>query len=204
MQVFNVAENGSLRKTTKVDFNDSNRVYLIEAEKFIYLWQGQKASKRKKDLSLKSASNLNEKREKPAKIEVINQNNEFGSFLEIMKALKKGKIEELDIVKRPELDLEIEDTKELIEAGLEPDLIAEINLATYELVQKKKDYKLLCRELAELQLSILEGLDKISESKINKKSQEIFKSTSTYEEVCWLISELKILSTKNYFKKINK
>lgn len=201
MQVYNVAENGSLRKTIKVDFNDSKRVYLIELEDFIYLWQGQRASKRKKDLSLKSAKKLNDKRKKSAKIEIIHQNNEFGGFLEIMSALKKGKIGNLDIVKRPELELEIEDTKELIEAGLEPDLIAEINLATYELVQKKKDYKQLCKELAEMQLSLIEGKNKVSESRIKKKSEEIFKSSSTYEEICWLISELKILSRKNYFKK---
>ena len=201
MLLYNVAENGALRKTTAVNFNDSSRVYLIDERKVIYLWQGKKASKKKKDLSLKRAKLLNQSRDNTAKIQIIQQNNEFGGFLAIMDALRSGKIKSKALEKRPELKLEIEDTKELIEAGLEPDLIAEINLATYELAQKNEDYKGLCRELAKLQLSITKGEKKITESEVKKKTEEIFKSSSTYEEVCWLISELKILSDKDFFKK---
>jgi hypothetical protein len=199
--LYNVAENGALRKTTAVDFNDSNRVYLIDENKVIYLWQGKKASKKKKDLSLKRANLLNQSRDNTAKIQIIQQNNEFGGFLAIMDALKGGKVKSEALGKRPELKLEVEDTKELIEAGLEPDLIAEINLATYDLAQKKRGYKGLCRELAKLQLSITKGEKKITDSEVKKKTEEIFKSSSTYEEVCWLISELKILSGKDFFKK---
>lgn len=201
MLLYNVAENGALRKTTAVDFNDSSRVYLIDEKKVIYLWQGKKASKKKKDLSLKRAKLLNQSRDDTAKIQIIPQNNEFGGFLAIMDALKSGKNKTEAVEKRPELELEIEDTKELIEAGMEPDLIAEINLAAYELTQKNKGYKGLCRDLAKLQLSILKGEKKITESEIKNKTEEIFKSSSTYEEVCWLISELKILSGKDFFKK---
>jgi len=201
MLLYNVAENGVLRKTTAVDFNDSSRVYLIDENKVIYLWQGKKASKKKKDLSLKRANLLNQSRDNTAKIQIIHQNNEFGGFLAIMEALKSGKIKTEAVEKRPELELEIEDTKELIEAGIEPDLIAEINLAAYELAEKNKDYKGLCRDLAKLQLSIIKGKKKITESEIKNKAEEIFKSSSTYEEVCWLISELNILSGKDYFKK---
>lgn len=201
MLLYNVAENGALRKTTAVDFNDSSRVYLIDENKVIYLWQGKKASKKKKDLSLKRAQLLNKSKDDTAKIQIIQQNNEFGGFLAIMDALKSGKIKSDALEKRSELKLEIDDTKELIEAGLEPDLIAEINLATYELAQKKKGYKGLCRELAKLQLSITKGGKKITDSEVKKKTEDIFKSSSTYEEVCWLISELKILSGKDFFKK---
>jgi len=199
--LYNVAENGALRKTTAVDFNDSNRVYLIDENKIIYLWQGKKASKKKKDLSLKKANLLNQSRDNTAKIQIIHQSNEFGGFLAIMDALKSGGIKTESVEKRPELELEIEDTKELIEAGIEPDLIAEINLAAYELAQKNKGYKGLCRELAKLQLSITKGEKKMTDNEIKKKTEEIFKSSSTYEEVCWLISELKILSGKDFFKK---
>ncbi|MFW9948382.1 MAG: hypothetical protein ACFFDX_16265 [Candidatus Odinarchaeota archaeon] len=201
MLLYNVAENGTLRKTTVVNFDDSSRVYLIDEEKIIYLWQGNKASKKKKDLSLKRAQLLNKSRDDTAKIQIIQQNSEFGGFLAIMDALKEGQIKTGTVKKRPELELEIDDTQELIEAGLEPDLIAEINLAAYELAQKNKDYKSLCRDLAKLQLSIIKGRAKPSESEIKNKTEEIFRSSSTYEEVCWLISELKILSSKNYFKK---
>ncbi len=199
--LYNVAENGALRKTTAVDFNDSSRVYLIDENKVIYLWQGKKASKKKKDLSLKKANLLNQSRDNIAKVQIIQQNNEFGGFLAIMDVLKGGGIKTEAVEKRPELELEIEDTKELIEAGIEPDLIAEINLAAYELAQKNKGYKGLCRELAKLQLSITKGEKKMTDNEIKKKTEEIFKSSSTYEEVCWLISELKILSGKDFFKK---
>lgn len=201
MPFYNVAENGSLRKTAKLNFNDSTRVYLIDGVNIIYIWQGQKASKKKKDLSLNRANKLNRERSIPAKIQVIQQNQEFGGFLAIMDAYKSKGANNGIIEVRPELELEIEDTKELIEAGLEPDLIAEINLAAYELTQKKRDYKELCRELAKLQLAITKEKGKITENQIKKKSEEILKSSATYEEVCWLISELSLLSKKNLFKK---
>lgn len=201
MQIYNVAENGALRKTTKVNFNDKNRVYLFDDIKSIYLWQGQKASNKKKDFSLRNANNLNQKRNNIAKIQIIKQNQEFGGFLAIMDSFKSGIVQSDALEKRPELELEIEDTKELIEAGLEPDLIAEINLAAYNLSQQNKNYKDLCKELAKLQLSIVKGKSRLSETEINKKSKEIFESSTTYEEVCWLISQLKILADKDYFKK---
>jgi len=201
MLFYNVAENGSLRKTIKLNFKDSTRVYLIDNNNIIYLWHGQKASKKKKDLSINRAKKLNEKRNNLAKIQIVKQNQEFGGFLAIMEAYKAKGVKSGDTEVRPELELEIEDTRELIEAGLEPDLIAEINLAAYELAQKNNDYKELCRKLASLQLSIIKEKGKITENQIKKKSEEIFKSSATYEEVCWLISELSILSKKNFFKK---
>ncbi|MFX0031711.1 MAG: hypothetical protein ACFE8E_05720 [Candidatus Hodarchaeota archaeon] len=199
MLFYNVAENGSLRKTIKLNFEDSTRVYLIDNNNIIYLWHGQKASKKKKDLSINRAKKLNEERNNLAKIQIVKQNQEYGGFLAIMDVYKTKGVKSNDTEIRPELELEIEDTKELIEAGLEPDLIAEINLAAYELAQKNNDYKELCRKLASMQLSIIKG--KITENQIKKKAEEIFKSSATYEEVCWLISELDILSKKNFFKK---
>lgn len=202
MPFYNVAENGSLRKVTKINFNDSNRVYLIDGDNIIYLWCGQRASKKKKSLGLNKAKQLSEEKKISVKVQIVQQDQEFGGFLAIMEAYKANGAKDGKIEVRPELELDVEDTRELIEAGLEPDLIAEINLAAYELTQKNKDYKELCGELAKLQLSILkERGKKITEIEIKKKSEEILKSSATYEEVCWLISELSILSNKNLFKK---
>ncbi|MFX1496760.1 MAG: hypothetical protein ACFFBH_04465 [Promethearchaeota archaeon] len=202
MPFYNVAENGSLRKVTKLHFSDNNRVYLIDTDNIIYLWYGEKASKKKKNLGLNRAKQLKEKKEISAKVQIIQQNQEFGGFLAIMEAYKANGAIDGNIKLRPELELEVEDTKELIEAGLEPDLIAEINIAAYELTQKNKEYKELCTELAKLQLSIIKGKGKkITENEIKRKSEVILKSSATYEEVCWLISELSILSNKKIFKK---
>jgi hypothetical protein len=52
--------------------------------------------------------------------------------------------------------------------------------------------------LAELQLNFLKI--KTTKPKIEKKAEEIYKSSSTYDELCWLISQLKILKGKKSFK----
>ena len=113
--------------------------------------------------------------------------------------LKKGIKEDASVKKRPELELEVEDTLELLDAGLEPDLEAEITLAAHNLLQKNESYKNLCKKLAELQLIILKGKGKASESEIKKKTEEIRKSSSTEKELCWLIAELNLLIEKNKF-----
>ena len=52
MQLYLITESGSLRKINKIDFNE-NKVFLIDDIKTLYLWFGLKASKKKKDLSIK-------------------------------------------------------------------------------------------------------------------------------------------------------
>ncbi len=200
MQLYSVSENGALRKIIKVDFAE-NKVYLIDDLKTIYLWVGLKATKKKKNFGIKKANILNDKRKNNAKIQIINQNKEFGAFLAMMDILRKGIKQNIPIKKRPELSIEIEDTMELIDAGLDPDLEAEITVAAHNISQEKKTYDELCREIAETQLIILKGKVKVSEVEIKKKTKEIYKSSSTYEEICWLLAELKILVEKKSFHK---
>ncbi|MFX0057491.1 MAG: hypothetical protein ACFE85_08225 [Candidatus Hodarchaeota archaeon] len=199
MLLYSVYENGVSRKVKKADF-DENKVYVIDEIKTIYIWLGTKASKKKGDFALRKAKNLNIKRDNSAKIQVIKQNEEFGTFLAMMDDLRKGIESESSISKRPELELEIDDTMELIEAGLEPDLIAEINLDAYNISKENKPYEDLCKDLAKLQLSILKNTNKVLEKDIKKKSEEIFKSSSTYEELCWLIAQLRKLIGKDLIK----
>lgn len=200
MQLYSVSENGALRKIIKVDFAE-DKVYLIDDLKTIYLWVGLKATKKKKNFGIKKANILNDKRKNNAKIQIINQNKEFGAFLAMMDILRKGIKQNIPIKKRPELSIEIEDTMELIDAGLDPDLEAEITVAAHNISQEKKTYDELCREIAETQLIILKGKVKVSEVEIKKKTKEIYKSSSTYEEICWLLAELKILVEKKSFHK---
>ncbi|MFX0083358.1 MAG: hypothetical protein ACFE94_16550 [Candidatus Hodarchaeota archaeon] len=197
MIIYSVFENGVLRKISKVDFSNT-KVYLIDDFKTIYLWYGSKSSKRKREFGKKKANSLNNKRKAPAKIQIINQDKEFGAFLAIMDLLKKGSGEQESFEKREELELEIENTLELIDAGLEMDLEAEITLAAHKLSNKKVSYEDLSRRLAELQLTLLKANKKPSEAEINKKTKEILKSSSTYEELCWLVSELEILIEKKH------
>jgi hypothetical protein len=195
VNLYTVYENGVLRKVKKVDFSDV-KVNLIEDFKTIYLWLGSNSSKRKQDFGKKRAKSLNLRRKTPANIKIINQNKEYGAFIAIMELLKKGFGENFTIEKREELEIEIEDTLELIDSGLEMDLEAEITLAAHNLSVDKVSYEELSRKLAELQLTLLKTTGKPSEKEITKKSNEILKSTATYEELCWLVSELKILVNK--------
>jgi len=195
--LYSVYENGAMRKVSKVDFNNT-KVYLIDDFKTIYLWHGSNSSKRKRDFSKKRANSLNNKRKTTAKIQIINQDKEFGAFLAIMDLLKKGLGEDASLEKREELELEIEDTLELIESGLEMDLEAELTLAAHKLSNEKVSYEDLSRRLAELQLTLLKVNKEPSEKEINKKTKDILKSSSTYEELCWLVSELEILKEKKH------
>ena len=193
MLIYSVTENGALRKVNKVDFNES-KVFLIDDFKTIYVWQGQKASTKKKNYSIKRADKLKSERDKQIKIQLISQNQEYGSFLAIMDILKKGLKETDAIEKRAELKIRYNQTQELIEAGLDPDFEAEITIKAHELAQKNHSYEDLARTLAILQMSFLKG--KASESEIKAKTEEIINSSSTYEELCWLIAELSDLLVK--------
>jgi len=195
--LYSVYENGAMRKVSKVDFSNT-KVYLIDDFKTIYLWYGSNSSIRKRDFGKKKANSLNNKRKTIAKIQIINQDKEFGAFLAIMDLLKKGLGEDPSLEKREELELDIEDTLELIESGLEMDLEAEITLAAHKLSNEKVSYEDLSRRLAELQLTILKVNKEPSEKEINKKTKDILKSSSTYEELCWIVSELEILKEKKH------
>ncbi|MFX0186097.1 MAG: hypothetical protein ACFE8A_00020 [Candidatus Hodarchaeota archaeon] len=198
MKLYSVAENGALRKISKLTFAEKS-VYLVDDYKNMYLWFGQKASKKKKDLSQKKAEALNEKKEIPANIQILHQGKEFGAFLAMMDILKKGLKAKAPIERRTELEIEYEDTIELIDIGLEPDLEGEITIAAHKLSQEKKSYDELCKDLAKAQLTIIKSKGKITAAEINKKAKEIHKSSSTYDELCWLIAELNMLLKKKSF-----
>jgi predicted DNA-binding antitoxin AbrB/MazE fold protein len=193
LRLFSVYENGVLKKVKKIDFNDE-KVYLIDDFKTFYLWLGSHSSKKKREFGKKRASELNKNRKIPARIEIINQNQEVGPFQVIMDRLKGGVKKEILREKRNELILEPEDTLELVDAGLELDLEAEITLTAHKLSQEGISYEDLSRRMAKSQLMLLKG--KAMEKEIVKKTKEILNSSSTYEELCWLVSELEILIKK--------
>ena len=200
MHLYSVAENGALRKISKIEF-DATKVYLIDDIKTLYIWIGNKSSNKKVEYSNKRANDLNKKRKKSAKIVIEYQGKEFGSFLAIMELLKKGEFHETREERRPELKINYKDTLELLEAGIEPDFEGEITLACHDLIEEGNSYEILSEKLARIQLKMIKGKGKITAKELHQKSNEILKSSSTYEELCWLISELSALLEK---KSINK
>ncbi len=193
MLLYSITENGALRKVAKVDFNE-NKVFLIDDFKTLYLWIGSKASKKKNDLGIKRTEKLKNQRKKAPELIIIHQNQEYGSFLAIMDLLKKGLESGAAFEKRPELKIRINDTQELIEAGIDPDFEGEITIAAHNLAQENHPYEDLCRKLAVIQLKFIKG--NASEKDIKKKTEEIYKSSSTSKELCWLIAELGALLEK--------
>ena len=195
MKLYNVYENGVLKNVNRVDFNDK-KVYLIDDFKVFYLWYGSNSSEKKKEFGKKKANDLNSKRRSPAKIQIINQNKEFGAFLAIMDILKEGLPPGISKEKRGELVFELEDTLELVDAGLELDLEAEITLKAHKLSQSGISYENLSKRLAELHLILLKGKNKPLAKDVKIKTKKIIRSSSTYEELCWIVSEIEILIEK--------
>ncbi|MFW9988360.1 MAG: hypothetical protein ACFFC3_06875 [Candidatus Odinarchaeota archaeon] len=195
MQLYLVTESGALRKINKVDFNET-KVFLIDDIKTLYLWFGLKASKKKRKLSIERIEKLKVQRKKSPELIILNQNEEYGSFLAIIDILKKGLKTGETVKKRPELKIRFKDTQELIEAGIDPDFEGEITIAAHNLAQENHKYEDLCEKLAEIQMKFIK--ENASEKEIKKKTEEIYKSSSTYEELCWLITELsKLLDKKS-------
>jgi len=200
MKLYNMGVRGGLKKINKVSFAE-NQVYLIDDYKTLYLWIGKKTPDKTKELCITKVNNLNEKRAPPSNIQIINQNKEYGSFIAIMDLLKKGLTKDVSIERRPELELHYDDTMELLEAGIDPDLEAEITMTAHKISEQKKSYEELCSQLAEIQLNLLRDKGKATKKEIEKKTKEIYKSSSTYEELCWLIAELNLLTKKKSFIK---
>ncbi len=196
MKLYSVGVRGGLKKTNKADFKE-NEVFLIDDSKTMYLWFGSKIPKTRRDLSLNKAKLLNNKKENRANILKIIQNKEYGAFMAIKELLQKGISPRQNLDRRPELEIQYEETIELVDAGIDPDLEAEITIATHKLSQEKKSYKQLCRLLAQLQLDLLKGSKSTLKKDLEQKTLEIFKSSSTYEELCWLIAQLKVIKNKH-------
>ena len=196
MKLYSVGVRGGLKKISKAAFRE-DEAYLIDDFKTIYLWFGSNIAKKRRELSVDKTKLRNEKNENIANIQIIIQNKEYGAFLAIKEALMKGEIKKQNLERRPELEIKFEETLELMEAGLSPDLEAEITLAAHKLSKKNISYKNLCQLLAEMQLDLIKGPSKASKSDILKKTQEIFESSSTYEEICWLIAQLNAIANKS-------
>ena len=195
MQLFSLGVRGGIKKVNSAIFS-KDAVYLIDDFKIMYLWFGDKIDKRRRDWCTQKAKIVNERKEHPATIHTIEQNQEYGSFLAIKEILEKGLKSQNEEQRRAELELDYEDTLEAIEAGIQPDFEAKITLAAYNLSQENKSYEELCAILAKVQLSLLKDEKKITKEEIKSKSSEIFRSSSTYEELCWLVAELNALREK--------
>lgn len=108
MQLFNISDRGELIRIDMLNFEEDD-VYLVDDEEknTIYIWVGLKVPQTKKDITADIARKLDKERGGSAKILIMKQKREYGSFLAMMHDLKKGLIPGLTIERRPEFVFEI-------------------------------------------------------------------------------------------------
>ncbi|MHA1491485.1 MAG: hypothetical protein ACTSRI_17760 [Promethearchaeota archaeon] len=198
MKLYIINDKGDLIKLKKLNFV-KNDVYLIDDEKTIYVWFGLNIPHNRKDTTLNLARSLIRQRGETVKLLVMDQNQEYGAFLAMMKNLKEGRGLDDIVERRPELELEKYSKNVLSEKEKKESLKSQIKVAAYFISQKNLPYDILCWLLAELQLNVQKGHGNFSEDEIKRKAGEIYESSSTYDELCWLIAELNILIEKKYF-----
>ena len=141
MNIYNVGVRGGLKKTNSPIFNKES-VVLIEDDSTIYIWFGTTIVEQRKKYTIARAKSLNEKKIKSANIQLIEQGKEYGAFLDIFNLLKRGNIENIKMKRRPELEIEYENTIDFLEAGLDPDLEAEITIASHSISEENSTYEI--------------------------------------------------------------
>ncbi len=106
MQLYNISEKGELIELENLDFEE-NDVYLVDDEErnTIYIWVGLRVAQNKKDITADIARKIDKERGGSAKILIMKQKREYGSFLAMMHDLRRGRIPGKTIERRPELVL---------------------------------------------------------------------------------------------------
>ncbi|MFW9873445.1 MAG: hypothetical protein ACFFG0_10100 [Candidatus Thorarchaeota archaeon] len=124
---------------------------------------------------------------------------------ETQKAVKFVRIE------RTPADLETTDTilvkkitpkKEVIKEVEEPDFKSQIREAAYYLSLDKYSYNDLCWMLSEKIQKMSLEIPSIED--IKRKAEEVFRSSCSYDELCWLNAEMDLLIRKSYLEEKKK
>jgi hypothetical protein len=107
MKLFSISDKGELIKLDKLSFEE-NDVYLVDDEKknTIYIWVGLAVPQSQKDITADIARRIDKERGGSAKILIMKQKREYGSFLAMMHNLEKGLIPGMSIERRPEFVFE--------------------------------------------------------------------------------------------------
>lgn len=190
---------GELNEINKLDFIDSD-VYIVDDEKTIYIWVGNDVPQNLKDTTANIARSLDKDRGGAAKILIMKQKREYGSFLAMMDDLKRGLIPGNTIERRPELDLKLEDLKEKASAEKEvdPEVIKWLNQQKkHGKVDPEEMYLDVIAETVESEIetsSKIPQIQELPESFIMEDQVKIgayFLSREGYDynELCWILAE---------------
>lgn len=194
MDLYTLNEEGAFQKTGKLDFTEKSS-YIVIDENVIYVWFGLQVTLSTKYKFLQEARRLNKMKGGRAKLLLMNQNNEYGGFLEIKEALEQEREIEMPIEHRPVIEL----GKPIEDLTLLKDFESQIQVEAYFISTQNHTYNELCWLLAQKQLQITLDRDP-KEHEIKETAEEVFKSFCTYDELCWLLAELTILKKEHYNK----
>jgi hypothetical protein len=116
----------------------------------------------------------------------------------VTEAVKFIRIEKKNVIVEPHEDPQITVIEQAEEELGESDLKTQVKEAAYYLSQKGYTYSELCWILGEKIQKMSIEMPSIEE--IRKKAEEVFRSSCTYDEVVWLISELETLAKRSYLE----
>ncbi|MHA2397818.1 MAG: hypothetical protein ACXADU_02880 [Promethearchaeota archaeon] len=103
MQLYKIGEQGELINLDRLRFEETD-VYLVDDEEknTIYIWVGFSVDQTKKDITANIARKIDKERGGSAKILIMKEKREYGSFLSMMDSFKKGLIPGKSVERRPE------------------------------------------------------------------------------------------------------
>lgn len=209
MQLFKIDDKGELLQLDRLDFEE-NDVYLVDdAEKHtIYIWVGQMVLKEKRDITAELARKLDKNRGRSAKILIMKQKREYGSFLAMMHDLMKGRIPGKTIERRHEFRFEVplKDVKpnDIKETSEKSENVMESRIEEWLAQTKKHRKSAIEEEKVEETEEIVdteekteaeerEGVEEVEESDLKTQVKEAAYFLSiqkyTYNELCWILGE---------------
>lgn len=194
MQLYKISDTGELIELDRLYF-EKNGVYLVDDDEkhTIYIWVGLLVPQEKKDIIADVARNLDKERGGSAKILIMKQNREFGSFLAMLNDLKKGQIPGKTIDRRPELIFEVPlksmNTITITESLEEREIKMEERITEW-LKQLKEHRKVAVKEeLVEELIELEEPEESDLKNQVREAAYFIALDKYSYNELCWILAE---------------
>ena len=189
MILYSINDKGELIKLNKLEFT-ANDMYLVDDEYTIYLWIGLNIPLNKKDLSAKVARNLNKERGGSAKILLMDQNREYGTFLAMMENLRKGLRPDVTIERRPELILEPPSKPNNLKAKSDNKMEEDI-VRWLEQIRKYRKFGIerITEEPKKVSDDELKGMIEVAAFFLSQNQL-------SYNDLCWFLAEIQLIIQK--------
>ena len=189
MNLYSISDKGELIKLNKIEFS-SNEVYFVDDGNTIFLWIGLRVPLNKKDLSVKVARNQNKDRDGSAKILLMDQNREYGTFLSMMEDLKEGLRPDETIERRTELVLKTPSNLEKFNEKGDNEM--EDNVGKW--LKQLKEYRKFGLEKKTSEPEKV--TDKELKEMIDVAAYFLAQNQLSYNELCWFLAEKQLIILK--------